>query len=59
MNVCELCQKNPCECADRFGGDTGIDADYLYQHNQINEISIEEDILKIMTKIRGEDNDSR
>jgi len=42
-----------------FGGDTGIDADYLYQHNQINEINIEEDILKIMTKIRGEDNDSR
>ena len=22
-----------------FGGDTGIDADYLYEHNQINEIT--------------------
>jgi|TARA_R100000093_G_scaffold70669_1_gene44387 hypothetical protein len=23
--VCELCQKNPCQCADKFNG---VDADY-------------------------------
>jgi len=22
----------------KFGGDTGIDADYMYEHNQINEV---------------------
>ena len=28
-----------------FGSDTGTDADYQYEHDQLNETSIEEEIL--------------
>ena len=38
-----------------FGGDTGTDADYKYEHDQINETSIEEEILEAIINIR-EDN---
>ena len=56
MNVCELCQKNPCECADRFGGDTGIDADYYDENSEKYisepvEVIYKKDILKLIDKV--------